>query len=174
MMNIDAFRAETYERRTATVPVPALSKFFPEGSDSELVVQSLTGPEVFRAEERKDSNTAIDVLVRKLVGQDQQEKVDAALGAMGLGGDALPARLVKAIAFVEFGVREPSLTQADAVRLAEYHIDTFLALFRKIDQLTALGHVSMGELNASGQTNVCETPSPSAPEAGTDTDSSSK
>ena len=176
MMDIEKFRATSYERRTKRVPVPALSYLFPEGAAAELVVQSLSGPEVFKAEERKDVNANVGELVQKLLDQKGGERVSAALEALGISGDEVPARLVKAIAFVEFGVQSVQLTQADAVRLAEYHIDTFLALFKAIDNLTALGYVSAGELNASGQTDGSATPSSSAPEASTvgDSDSSMK
>jgi hypothetical protein len=163
--DIEKFRTAEFERRTAAVPVPGLAGFFGDGQEAEITVQSLTGPEVYRAEQRVAANKSIETLVQKLAGGNGAEAVEAVLDAMGVAGTSVPDALAKAIAYVEFGCRSIELTQSDAVRLAEYHIDSFLSLFNKINSLTALGHVPLGESNASGQTNGCETPSCSAPEA---------
>jgi len=172
---IEKFRTTEYERRTDPVPVPALAGFFEDGEKPEIVVQSLTGPEVYRAEQRVAANKSIETLVKKLAGGNGAEAVDAVLDAMGVSGTSVPDALAKAIAYVEFGCQSIDLTQSDAVRLAEYHIDSFLSLFNKINSLTALGHVPLGESNASGATPGCETPSSCAPEASqADSASSSK
>jgi len=174
---IEKFRTTEHERRTETVPVPALAGFFDEGEKPEIVVQSLTGPEVYRAEQRVKVNKRIEEIIEKLADGEGADAVEAALDALGVGNKSVPDSLAKAIAYVQFGCQSVELTQDDSVRLAEYHIDSFLSLFNKINSLTALGHVSLGESNASGQTRGCKTPLPYVPEANSDradSDSSSK
>ncbi len=156
MMNLEKFRNAEFERRTETVPVPELAGFFDGDGPAELEVQSLTGPEVFQAERRREQNRNLDELVKKLAGDNSKKKIAALIESLGFTGDVHPM-LVKAIAFVEFGVVSVKLTQEDVVRLAEYHIDTMLRLFRKIDNLTALGHVPVGKSKASGQTSASRT-----------------
>lgn len=173
MMNLEQFRAAAFERRTARVPVPALADFFDEGTPAEFTVHSLTGPEVFQAERRKEQNQNLDELVKLLSGKNTKNRVEAVAESLGFTGNA-HAVMVKAIAYVEFGVASEQLTQEDVVRLAEYHIDTVLKLFRKIDELTGLGHVTVGKSKASGQTTASGTPSPCAPEAAGGSGSSSK
>ena len=173
MMNLEKFRAAEFERRTARVPVPALADFFDEGAPAELVVQGLTGPEVFEAERRREQNRNIDELVKMLASKNVKTRVSAAAESLGFTGDA-HSTLVKAIAFVELGVVSDDLAQEDVVRMAEFHIDTVLALFKQINTLTGLGHVTVGKSNASGQTTASGTPSPSAPEAPEGSGSSSK
>ncbi len=163
--DIEKYRATEYERRTELVPVPALAAFFDEGEDPGFTVHSLTGPEVYRAEQRIGANRNVEGLVAKLVGGNSKDAVDAILEKLGVAGSSVPDALVKAIAYVEFGVASAALSQNDVVRMAEYHIDTFLSLFNTINRLTALGHVPVGESTASGATPGCETPSPCAPEA---------
>lgn len=173
MMNLEQFRKAQLERRTARVAVPSLSDFFEDGQEPVITVQSLTGPEVFRAEQRIAQNRNIEGIVKALAGEKPGEVVDGVMQSLGLTG-SVPDALAKAIAYVEFGVESIKLEQEDAVRLAEFYIDAFLKLFNEINRLTGLGHVPPGESNASGQTTGCKTPLPCAPEAKADSDSSSK
>ncbi|BBO74365.1 hypothetical protein DSCW_17820 [Desulfosarcina widdelii] len=173
--NIEKYRTTEYERRTEPVPVPALAAFFDDDEKPVIVVQNLTGPEVYRAEQRVAVNKNLEGLVKKLADGKGAEAIEAALEALGLGGSSVPDALAKAIAYVQFGCASVKLEQSDAVRLAEFHIDSFLKLFNAINRLTSLGHVPLGESNASGPPLGCRTPSPCAPEADSEgTDFSSK
>lgn len=173
MMNLDNFRSAQFERRTARVAVPALSDFFEDGQEPVITVQNLTGPEVFQAEQRIAQNRNIEGIVKALAGEKPAEVIDGVMESLGLTG-SVPDALAKAIAYVEFGVASVKLEQEDAVRLAEFYIESFLKLFNEINRLTGLGHVPPGESSASGQTTGCKTPLPCAPEAPEGSDSSSK
>ena len=155
-MDLERFRTTDFERRTARVSVPALSTFFGEGP-AELVVQSLTGSEVFRAEGRVQQNAAREEAIKLLSSTKAKDIGQGILKMFGLTDD-VPGALVKAIAYVEFGTVLDGFEQSDSVRLADFLPDTFLSLFNKIHELTGLGHVPVGELNATGITPESGTP----------------
>lgn len=150
-MDLEKFRKADFKRRTARVQVPALSDFFDEDVPVEIEVQGITGPEVFQAENRMSSNEAVEIIAQKLASPRVKVVAEGVMEAFGLT-ESVPKALVKAIAYVEFGTVLDGFEQGDAVRLAEYHPDTFLTLFGKINELTGLGHVSAGESNATGTT----------------------
>ncbi|WP_419663242.1 hypothetical protein Dvar_36380 [Desulfosarcina variabilis str. Montpellier] len=150
-MNLEKFKQANFERRTATVPVPALSAFFDDGQKAELTVQGLTGQEIARARERIQQNTAINELVEKIVSEKASSKIEGLQQALGLT-DEVPNDLVYRIAICEFGVVSVNLEQEDCVKLAANCPETFYQVTSKILSLTGMGQVPQGELIASGTT----------------------
>ena len=151
-MNLENFKQAKFERRTATVPVPALSAFFDDSQKAELTVQGLTGQEVARARERVQQNTAINELVEKIVSEKASSKIQGLQQALGLADD-VPDDLVYRIAVAEFGISSIKFEQEDCVKLAAICPETFYQVTSKILSLTGMGQVPLGESNASGTTN---------------------
>ena len=149
MMNLEKFKAATFERRTATVPVPALSSFFDEGKKPELTVQGLTGQEVAKARQRVKQNTALGELIEKVISEKASTKIKGLQQALGLSDD-VPDDLVYRIAVAEFGISSVKFEQEDCVKLADACPETFYLVTSKILSLTGLGQVHQGESNASG------------------------
>lgn len=151
--DLSKFRASNWERRTASVKIPALSGLY---DDPTVLVQNLTGAEVYEAEGRVRRNADISETVRKIASAISKEKAEGIVEALGIS-DTVPSAMVKAIAYIEFGTVEPKFDQSDAVKLAEISFDAFFVVFRKIDELTAAGAVMMGESIASGPTEESAT-----------------
>lgn len=147
--HLDKFRRAEFVRRTERVPVPSLASFF--DGPAVIEVQSLNGPELFLAEDRPKHNEVIEKIIGKLESAQITVKVQAAMDALGISDD-VPKAVVKMIAYVELGCKSVDLTQADAVRLFEYSIDSFLTLHQTIHKLTMMGFANQGELRASGAT----------------------
>jgi hypothetical protein len=152
--DLTKFRESRWQRRTASVKLPALSGLY---DDPVVKVQNLTGSEVYDAESRVLRNSSVADLIIKIASQVKRDKVDGILETLGFN-DNVPDALVKAIAYVEFGTVTPKFEQSDAVKLADVSFESFMLLFRKIDQLTGAGSVMLGESNASGTTNGSATP----------------
>lgn len=144
--DLTKFRESNWERRTASVILPALSALYDEPT---VKVQNLSGSEVYDAESRVMRNNSISDLIRKIASQIRTEKTEGIMEALGFS-DSVADALVKAIAYVEFGTVEPKFSQEDAVKLADVSITSFMLLFRKIDELTGAGAVMLGESTASG------------------------
>lgn len=155
--DIEKFRSTDFERRTARVPVPALSMFFGEGEPAEFEVQCLSGPEAFIAENRVAANSVKEEAVTLLSSDKAGDKAKGLMKLFGLDGEVTPDRLVKMIAYVEFGVRSMKLEQHDVVRMAQYSLSSVLALFAEINRLTNLGYVPSGESIATGGTQESAT-----------------
>lgn len=147
--NIDKFRRSEFLRREGKVNVPSLANFI--DGDPIIEVQSLSGPEVFLAEQRKDHNDIMDEIISKLQGGNIKVQVEAVMEALGIT-DSVSQTAVKMIAYVEMGCKSIKFTQSDVVRLLEYKVDAFLSLFKKINSLTMMGYIEQGELNATGAT----------------------
>jgi len=152
--DLTKFRESQWERRTASVVLPALSGIY---SDPSVEVQNLSGNEVYRAESRVLRNSSVADLVVKIASGLKSQKTEAIMEALGFS-DNVPDALVKAIAYVEFGTIKPKFSQEDAVKLADISITSFMMLFRKIDELTGAGSVSLGESTASGPIKESATP----------------
>lgn len=152
--DLAAFRASQWERRTASVTVPALSGLY---DDPVVLVQNLSGPEVYDAESRVLRNSSVADLVMKIASKIKSQRTEGIMEAIGFTDNVADA-LVKAIAYVEFGTVDPHFEQEDAVKLADVSITSFMILFRKIDELTGLGAVMLGESNVSGTTSGSGTP----------------
>jgi len=152
--DLTQFRESEWKRRTASVTLPALSGLY---DDPVVTVQNLTGSEVYDAESRVLRNSSVADLITKIASQVKSQKVDGILESLGFS-DNLADAMVKAIAYVEFGTVDPHFEQADAVKLADVSISSFMVLFRKIDELTGAGAVMVGELTASGPTTESGTP----------------
>ena len=154
-MNLEKFKQASFERRTATVKVPALSAFFDDKEKPELIVQGLTGQEVAKARERVKQNTALGEMIEKIVSEKASSKIRGLQQALGLSED-VPDDLVYRIAIAEFGISSVKFEQEDCVKLAATCPETFYLVTSKILSLTGLGQVPLGESSASGTTPASE------------------
>ena len=156
-MNLEKFRQAQFERRTATVPVPALSSIFDDGQKPELTVQGLTGFEIAKANDRVRQNAAINEIAEKVVSKKLSTVAHGIAQALGIGDD-VPEKHVFHIAVFEFGVVSDEFKQEDVVKFADVYPVEFSLCVSKVMELTGLGQVHQGESNASGTTPASEAP----------------
>ena len=150
-MDFDKFKITDFERRTATVTVPALSAFADAGKDAcEIEVQALTGEEVARARERVKQNAAVAQIIEKFAGDNVPDLVEAMKEKLGMN-DAVPNDGVYRIAVLEFGIVGNPLPQDQCVKMFNHAPEAFYSLTDKILELTGLGSVPVGEPIASGE-----------------------
>lgn len=143
--NADKFRNATYHHRTAIVDVPELVDYFDPGEKPELTVRGLTGEELATAREAMQLNAAVGQLA---AGGGMSEQVKNAFMVLtGATGDRVPNEYALRIAMVRIGT---GLEQDVVVRLGQNHCIAFGVIAQKIDQLTGMGRITEGELNASG------------------------
>jgi hypothetical protein len=149
MFNAEKFKTVDFERRTASVPVPALSAFFPEDTppeDRTITVQCLTGTEVGRANERVKTNKNLSALVEKVISERISTKVDGTIEAFGIAKRDDPTDdTVRRIAVLEYGLVDFELDQAACVKFNNAYPVEFRKLTDKIFELTGLGMVPLGE-----------------------------
>ena len=150
-MDFDKFKITDFERRTATVKMPALTAFADEGKDvCEIEVQALTGEEVARARERVKQNAGLAEIIEKFAGGSLPDLVEAMKEKLGMT-ESVTADAVYRIAVLEFGIVGHPLPQDQCVKLFNHAPEAFYDLTNKILELTGLGSVPAGEPSASGE-----------------------
>ena len=133
---IDQFREATFVARTATVDLPSLKDFFPEGTAPAFLVRALTAIEVQKSNDAAARQGALDGVVRAIASQ--KDQVDAIRKSLGMTQDA-PGELVKRMEMLVHGSVDPKLNHADVVKLSTSFPVEFYELTNRITQLTGQG-----------------------------------
>ena len=138
--DITKFNDAQFSHREATVKVPSLALFFPEGETPEWMVRGLTGHEMASVREAAKVSANVEAIVGKLLQGDASARADAVKEAMGVSTKAsTPEDMVRRIHMLKHGSVEPVCDQRMAVRLADVSVTTFYELTNKITELTGLG-----------------------------------
>ena len=146
----DKFQNTDFRYRTAKVPVPELKHFFDEDEVPEWNVRNLSGSELAQVNEASKQNKMLSELVETFMSENYTDQIKAIKERLGLT-EEVPDEVVRGISLIKHGSVNPTCTQEMAVRLAETNPVPFYRIWRKIIELSGLGH-SLGELDASTQT----------------------
>jgi len=157
-MDLQKFINANFANREASVAVPALAEFFPDGCDPVWTVRGLTAAEMARANEAISSHAAIKKVVEAIAAG--ADKAKTVMDTLGLTGDEVPADISRRIEMLAAGSVWPALG-ADhrdvAVRLAESFPVVFFELTNKILELTGQG-AEVGKRKPSGSSRTSASP----------------
>lgn len=138
--DLNRFRGAALVPRQASVPVPDLRYFFPEGEEPVWVVRGLTGEEIARANEASARYASIAAAVQALsnAAHARQEQTEALQTLIGYGAE-VPADLAKRFDHLVFGSVEPKIDRESAVRLFSGFPIVGYQLTNRILELTGAG-----------------------------------
>jgi hypothetical protein len=138
--DLNAFRGAALSPREATVPVPDLSAFFPDGVEPVWTVRGLTGEEIARANESSARYATIAAAVDALAaaGAAKADQVESLKTLIGYGNE-VPNDLAKRFDHLTFGSVEPAIDRESAVKLFSAYPIIAYTLTNKILELTGLG-----------------------------------
>lgn len=139
-----------FSPRTSEVPVPDMAEFFEEGAPAVWKVRGLKGIEVGQTNDAMEKYRNVGGLIEKILGGSHQEKLDAAIKALGFG-EGTPADVVKRMEYLRMGSVDPVVDRDLASRVCEYFPIEFYQITNEILTLTGKGHVP-GKQDASGGT----------------------
>jgi hypothetical protein len=116
--DLNRFRQASLAPRQATVPVPDLAAFFPDGAAPVWVVRGLTGEEIARSNESNQRYSLVTAAVQALANASsaKADQVEALQSLIGYGTD-VPADLAKRFDHLVFGSVDPAIDRDTAVRL---------------------------------------------------------
>lgn len=138
--DLHRFRCAVLTPRQASVPVPDLRHFFPEGKNPVWIVRGLTGEELARANEASARYATVVAAVQALANaaSARQEQTEALQTLIGYGTE-VPADLAKRFDHLVFGSVEPKIDRNDAVRLFTGYPIVGYTLTNRILELTGEG-----------------------------------
>ena len=162
--DLQGFRKQKFEARTAEVRVADLADWFGEGDEPVFVVRGLTGEELARCQEAAQRNKDISQVVEALAASHGQEKVEAMREMLGVS-ESVPNDLAKRLEQFAIGTIDPDFNHEDAVKFAETYPVEFYQLTNRIMELTGSGRQPVKK-KSSGETRQSEQPSASATNGG--------
>lgn len=144
-------KSAKFTDRTKGVPIPAaLIKAAGWKKGTKWVVKQLSGEELYEVRAAVDRNKNVQELVSKLVSGSVKEKVDAALGTLGIG-DQLPDDYVRRLNILRLGSADPVIDHEMAKFVATNFATFFNELTDQVQVLTGQGR-TLGESSPSGKT----------------------
>ena len=150
-LDIKKLRSAKFVDRTKEIPIPGeMIKGAGWKKGSKWVVKALGGEELYSIRAAVERNKNIEELVQKLVSGSIKEKVEAALGTLGIG-DELPDDYVRRLNILRLGSADPEIDHEFAKFVALNFATFFNEATDQIQVLTGQGR-SLGESKPSGQT----------------------
>jgi hypothetical protein len=140
MFDLNAFRAASLSPRQATVSVPDLQHFFPDGATAEWTVRGLTGEEIARANDSSARYQIVAAAIAALAASSaaKEGQVEAMQSLLGYGTE-VPEDLAKRLDHLVFGSVTPVIDRDIAVRIFSAFPMVGYQLTNKILELTGLG-----------------------------------
>ena len=150
-LDLKKIKSAKFVDRTKGLPIPAeMMKAAGWKKGVEWMIKALPGEALYSVRASVDRNRNIEELVQKLVGGSVKEKVEAALGTLGLGDD-LPDDYVRRLNILRLGTVDPEIDHEFAKFVALNFPTFFNEATDQIQVLTGQGR-SLGESNSSGPT----------------------
>lgn len=139
MFDSKKFLQTSFVPREATVSVPDMAGFFPEGEDPAWAVKGLTGVELARTNEAVARNKDIATMLDGLLSTQNKEKIESIKQMVGIDGK-VPDDIAKRIELLILGSVDKVDTEI-AVKICSTFPIEFYEITTKILALTGQGHV---------------------------------
>jgi hypothetical protein len=150
-LDIKKLKSAKFVDRTKEIPIPLeMIKAAGWKKGTKWTIKALPGEALYSVRASVERNKNIEELVQKLVSGSVKEKVDAALGTLGLG-DELPDDYVRRLNILRLGSKDPEIDHEFAKFVALNFPTFFNMATDEIQVLTGQGR-SLGESSPSGQT----------------------
>lgn len=150
-LDLKKIKSAKFKDRTKEMVIPAellKGAGWPKGT--KWIIKALSGEELYRVRQAVERARNTEELISKLVSGSAKEKVEAALGALGLG-DELPDEYVRRLNILKMGSVDPAIDHEFAKFMAQNFATFFNELTDQVQVLTGQGR-SLGESKPSGQT----------------------
>lgn len=135
-MQLDKFRAASFEQRTDTVKVDALSEWF--AGDPVWKVRGLSTSELLKCNTAGDRQKNLMTAVEAVAGGQGKDRVTATRQILGIEGSQ-DSDMAKRLEMLTIASVEPKIELSDAVKLGNYFPAEFMLLTSTIMRLTAEG-----------------------------------
>ena len=150
-LDLKKIRSAKFVDRTKEVPIPGdLKKAAGWPVKTKWRIRALEGEELYQVRQAVERSRNTEELVQKLVSGSVKEKVEAALGSLGIGDD-LPDEYIRRLWILRLGSVDPKIDHEFAKFVAKNSATFFNVLTDQIQVLTGQGR-SLGESKPSGQT----------------------
>lgn len=150
-LDLKKLKSAKFVDRTKEIPIPAeMIKGAGWKKGAKWVVKALPGEDLYSVRAAVERNKNIEELVKKLVSGSIKEKVEAALGSLGIGDD-LPDEYVRRLNILRLGSVDPEIDHEFAKFVALNFPTFFNEATDQVQILTGQGR-SLGESKPSGPT----------------------
>ena len=152
MFDVKQFKKAKYEHRVEKVPVPEFADFFPENEDPVWEIRSLTGKELFQAENAHIQNdNSRKVLSKTAEARASNTQIEAALEILNILGKEVTPEVAMRVKLLELGSVSPECDTELALKVLKVHKDAFKRITEKIHVLSGKG-MELGKPKGSTQT----------------------